>query len=335
MKSGETVKKKLILILSCLTLVVGLLIAAYIVQENSMDETIENAGKAEHGVEIVKEISYKENREKLRRNLDTILLIGIDSESIIERYTDSEFIPYYNYQQADFLCLMVFDNSDKTIRLVQINRDTMNNDPWLSATGDVGGYIYEQIALSHNSGCGLEDSCLNTCNSVSGLLFGMPIHHYIKISMGAVPVLNDIVGGVTVSIGEDLTALSPDMQRGATVKLMGDDALRFVRARKGVSDGTNISRMRRQRTYMKSYLSQAKTAFSNDLELVAETIIQLDKYMLSDMSYELLSTFANKISSYQMDAIYVPEGESVINNNYYEFHVDKDLLWEKMKEIVC
>ena len=302
--------------------------------QNYLQPEIENAGLAEHGVEKIKEISYNGETGKIRRQLDTVLFIGIDGEEL-PRYKEGEMIPYYNFQQADFLMLMVFDNIQKTVQLVQINRDTMTFVPWLGVTGDVGGYNYEQITLSHNSGSGLKDSCINTVNTVSKLLFSLPIDHYVKISMGAVPVLNDIVGGVPVTMPYDLTELEPEYKAGATVTLLGRKALSFVRARQGVADGTNISRMGRQRLYIDSYLNRASIMFSQNPELAFDTVNQLGYYMLSDMTVEQLASLADHIYNYEMKEIYTPEGRNMHDDRFYEFFPYYDKMWEKMKEIVC
>lgn len=327
-------KKTLLIILSVL-LLGGVLAGAYYVQKNSMNEQIENAGQAEHGIEIKREIRHDGQTEKFRRQLRTVLFIGIDGENEIPRYTEDDLIPFVNYQQADFLTLMVIDDINRKIELIQINRDTMTYIPWLGVTGEVGGYVYEQIALSHNFGSGLKDSCINTCNAVSRFLFKAPIDHYIMLSMGAVPVLNDAIGGVTVAIEDDLSSIDPTYIPGSTVKLVGDKALSFVRARASVGDGTNLSRMRRQRAYINGYIDQARAAFEANTEILFDTVQCLDRYMLTDMSTEALATLTDSISTYEKNSIYTPIGESVRGEEFMEFYPDIERMWIEMKRIFC
>lgn len=327
-------KKKLLIVLGVL-LLAALLAGAYFVQKNIVDEPVENAGKAEHGVETKREIKYNGQTEKLRRQLRTVLFIGIDGEDEIPRYGEDDLIPFVNEQQADFLTLMVVDDINRKIELIQINRDTITSIPWLGVTGEVGGYAYEQIALSHNFGSGLEDSCINTCNAVSRLLFKMPVDHYVMLSMGAVPVLNDAIGGVTVEIEDDLSSIDPTFIPGNTVTLIGDKALSFVRARMDVGDGTNISRMRRQRTYINSYIDQAKTAFAENADILFDTVRCLDRYMLTDMSTETLAVLTDSISTYEARPPYTPAGESVRGKEFMEFYPDIDAMWEAIKEMLC
>lgn len=327
--------KKWLLIVLGVLLIAGILSGAYYVQKNTVDVPVENAGVAEHGVEIKREISYNGNTEKLRRQLRTVLFIGIDGEDEIPKYGEDDLIPFINYQQADFLTLMVIDDINRKIDLIQINRDTITDVPWLGVTGEVGGYIHEQIALSHNFGSGLKDSCINTCNAVSKLLFNVPIDHYVKLSMGAVPVLNDSIGGVSVTIEDDLSSIDPDFTPGKTVRLMGDKALSFVRARMGVGDQTNISRMRRQRAYINGYITQAKAAFMANAEILFDTVQCLDRYMLTDMSTELMAAITDSISTYDIQDTYTPAGVSVTGEEFMEFYVDKKSMWTEIRRIFC
>ena len=323
------------IVLLCLgiLLLAGVFFGAVKIQQRIGPE-IENAGKAEHGVEIRREIIFDGEVCKMRRQLDTVLFIGIADDELVH-YEPDQMIPYYNYQQADFLALMVFDNLERTVQLIQINRDTMTSVPWLDVVGNVGGYEYEQITLSHNYGSGLKDSCINTANAVSSLLFYMPIDHYVKISMGAVPVLTDIVGGVPVTMPYDLTELDSSYTEGATVTLEGQKALSFVRARQGVADGTNISRMGRQRLYIDSYINRAKEAFSRDPELIVKTVNGLGRYMMTDMTVDQLAALGSNIEKYDEKDIYVPEGRNMHDARFYQFFPYMDRMWERIKEIVC
>ena len=327
-------KKKLLIVLGVL-LLVGLLAGAYFAQKNTVEVAVENAGQAEHGVELKREISYNGQTEKLRRQLRTVLFIGIDGEDEIPQYGEDDLIPFINYQQADFLVLMVVDDINRKIELIQINRDTMTYIPWLGVTGEVGGYVYEQIALSHNFGSGLKDSCINTCNAVSRFLFKAPVDHYVMLGMGAVPVLNDAIGGVTVAIEDDLSSIDPTFVPGNTVTLLGDKALSFVRARTSVGDGTNISRMRRQRTYMNSYIEQARAAFAANAEILFDTVECLGRYMLTDMSTEALAALTTSISTYEKEAIYTPLGTAIPGDEYMEFYPFIEAMWPEIKRILC
>ena len=65
--------------------------------------------------------------------------------------------------------------------------------------------------------------------------------------------MNDMVGGVTVTIEDDFSEVDPTLKMGETVTLMGEHAENYVRQRKEVADGRNESRMQRQSSYEEAF----------------------------------------------------------------------------------
>ena len=68
---------------------------------------------------------------RLNRRLTTILLMGVDQTA--EQQQEAN---YRNGGQADFLALVVVNDSQKTIHVIQINRDTMVELKVLSVLGE-------------------------------------------------------------------------------------------------------------------------------------------------------------------------------------------------------
>mgnify|MGYP001718301415 FL=1 len=93
-------------------------------------------------------------------------------------------------------------------------------------------------------------SCQYMVDAVSNLFYGMPINGYVALNMNAVGMINDAVGGVTVTVPEDMTQVDPSFAEGAMVTLTGDQALKFTRYRDTEKDFSNNSRMERQKQYL-------------------------------------------------------------------------------------
>ena len=146
-----------------------------------------------------KVLEYKGENYVLRKDVETFLILGLDKMS-----QDIKGDSYNNNQQADFLVLLIFDNSAKKYSVVHINRDTMAEIDVLGLAGNKVGTVNGQIALSHTYGKGGTVSNANTAKSVSRLLSGVKINHYMSITLDAVPIMNDLVGGVTVEVLDDL-----------------------------------------------------------------------------------------------------------------------------------
>ena len=328
-------KTKTILTAVLLLLLATVAALAIIAERRATRTVVENAGASEHAVRPVTVLEREGERRLLKKHVDTLLLIGTDSSSDIPTYQEGDIVPYYNFEQADFLVLLVLDNDQKLCTPIQINRDTMVDDPWLSATGDVGGTVFEQIALSHTSGSGKEDSCVNTRNAVSSLLFDLPIDNYMAISMSAIPLLNDLVGGVTVTIVDDLTPVDTDFVQGETVTLRGEQALRFIRARMTVGDGTNISRMRRHRDYLDGFMTSARARFDSDSKLTMKALEAINPYLVTDLTADAMSDVVERLDGYTIQPVQYALGDNRLGEKYYEFYVDEEDLWRIVTDALC
>lgn len=302
---------------------------------NGREETpVENAGKTIHAPQEQVSLTYKDQEYSLKEHLHTVLLIGTDDT---ERYEKQEDLlqDYYNYSQADFLMLLVQDTEAGTTDVIQLNRDTMMDVPWLDVIGNYGGTEFQQLCLAFNSGDGGRASCLNTVDAVSSLLFDAPIQHYIQMPMSAIPVLNNLVGGVPVEIPEDMTHLDPAFVNGTTVWLNGEQAERFVRARKSMPDDSNIARMSRQRIYLDSFRKQAQEAFDSDSEFALKLVEKLGEHIQSDLTAQQLSDLVQSLDKSRISPIRTVDGELVVGTQYYEFFVDEASLWEIVKQAYC
>lgn len=317
-----------------LVILAGLLGTALLTHTQEEEMPIENAGQAVHKVQEPVFLTYKGTEYPLKEKLNTVLLIGTDST---ERYEEKENLlqDYYNYNQADFLMLLVQDLEANTTEVIQLNRDTMTDVPWLDVIGQYGGTEFEQLCLAFNSGDGGRDSCQNTVDAVSSLLFDAPIEHYIQIPMSAIPVLNNLVGGVPVQIPVDMTHLDPTFVEGTTVNLNGEQAEKFVRARMSMEDDTNLARMSRQRIYLDSFQKQAKEAFDSDSEFALKLLEKIGEQLQTDLTAQQLSDLMQTLDQSHISPIRTAEGELIAGTEYYEFFVDEASLWEIVKKAYC
>ena len=197
--------------------------------------------------------------------------------------------------------------------------------PVLGLGGKLAGTYYEQLALSHTYGSGLEDSCENTRKAVSDFLNGIHIDYYLSMNMDAIGILNDAVGGVKVNVTDDFSLVDPTIQMGEMV-LQGEQALHFVRLRKDVGVQLNIARMERQRMYMEGFVNALNDQVNQNASFVLETYEQVSPYIVSDCSANTLSTLVNRFSEYTLQEIITPEGENKNGKMFMEFYVDEKKL---------
>ena len=316
----------IILILLCLAILAG---TFFYIGLNDR-KPVQDAGKAVNGEVKKTELFHGEDSFKIKEHIETLLLIGTDSGLSYEEIRNNmegKITPFYNHIQSDVLVLLVFDNDAQNVTAIQINRDTMFDVPWTDVLGNYGGTEKKQVALSYNSGSGLEDSCKNTCRTVSSLLFDAPVDHYISFTMSGINELNDLVGGVEVNISDDLTPYDPTLVKGMTVKLKGTQAESFLRSRMRLTDDdTNNARMRRHRDYFEGFMQSAREAIEKDANFTVKAIARLEPYMLTDMTVQRMSDFVEKLDTYSTGNIKYVEGE-LKTTQFYEFYPDMEQLW--------
>ena len=208
----------------------------------------------------------------------------------------------------------------------------MTDVPMLGATGDYIGLTTEQITYAHSYGDGLEKSCENTALAVSRLLYGMKIDNYLSLTMGGITALNDTVGGVTVTIEDDFSGVDDTLIKGETVTLVGEHAVNFVRARYSLKDDTNVSRMRRQATYMTALVSKLRERLAEDDAFILELYNAVADYLITDCDINDLGEISENLSTYGLGGIVTPEGENV-HGEYMEFYPDEAALQQLIADL--
>ncbi len=183
---------------------------------------------------------------ELSHEMSTYLVMGTDNSGNEEADERKDYVG----SMADFMLLLVVDDTDQTYQYIQLNRDTITEVPFLLADGTSYASADIQMCCAHAYGGSKMESCENTEKTVSMFLHGIPIDGYYALKMDAIPELNHAVGGVTVTIEDDFTAIDPEMKPGATLKLSDEQAYTFVHNRMDIGDGENTSRMRRHRAYI-------------------------------------------------------------------------------------
>lgn len=311
-------KKALLLVLICVVVMCSALLAISI-WENQQDFVGERPSEEVAG-ENTDSVEYK-----LNENIETVLVMGLDKFS-----DEVDSSSYDNDQQADFLMLFVLDNQNKTCKAIHINRDTMVEMDVLGVAGQKVGTTTQQIALSHTYGNGQNVSCRNTTKAVSNLLDGIDVTHYLSVTMDAVPVFNDLVGGVTVEVLDDFTGIDDTLVKGEKVTLMGDKALTYVRNRYGLENSTNSNRMIRQKQYIEELYRITREKTQNDENFVLTAWQELSQYTVSDCYEQDLLQIYEKISGYEYLGTVNIEGKSLVGESFMEFYPDE----EKLEKLV-
>lgn len=274
-------------------------------------------------------VSYNGKKYKYNNNIKSYLLMGIDKDEPVEEAKDA-----ISGGQSDGMFLVVTDAKEKTISVISIHRNTMTKIEACDEAGLNKQEIMGQICLQHGYGDGKRYSCQKAADAVSYLFYGLPISGYVSINMGGIPKLNDSVGGVEVTVLQDLSApgRGVELHEGETKTLSGDEAYCYLRSRDINEFDSATDRLRRQEQYITGFMEQAEKAIAGDAEKAAEIYESIGEYLVTDMDFV---TFISDMVDYEPDenGMYTVPGETVKGEEYEEFYIDDDALYDLIIQI--
>lgn len=335
-------KSKAIRAIIEIAVVVLVIFAVYFIVRQIDHNSSKNEVASETGTEQVwkefeqKDVTIKINKKKytLDHPVKTYLFLGTD-KSGNEEATDDE----YQGSMADALMLVVIDEQEKSYGILQLNRDTITEVPMLLADGTANASAKMQLCTAHWYGKDKTASCENTVNTVSKMLGGVPIDGYYALQMEAMSLLNHEVGGVTVTLEDDMTSLDPEMKKGATLTLTDHQAELLIQTRYAMDDDRNTERMRRQQIFMKAFMNKMKEKNAEDVNATIELYDRLRPYATENINMNELTTILQNMQGYSDKGIIIIDGESRIGEKlhdgekHWEFYMDKDSLEAAMKEL--
>lgn len=271
-------------------------------------------------------VRYNDKIYEYNEDILTFLVMGIDSMNPVKESKDA-----LGGGQADGLFLVVVNPDDESVKIVAINRDTMT-EVQMYGYGENGQTMIAQIAVQHGFGGGLEKSCELTRDAVSKLLYDLPIHGYVSINMGAISKINDAIGGVDVTVLEDMTKIKKSWTEGTEVTLEGKDAYNYVHWRDLTVFESNRSRLARQKQYLSAFVTKTKAATKANITLPLTLYSELSKYMVTDIKADEVAYLVSNFIDYEFatDSIYTLSGTTEMGEKHEEFYPDKDALKDLM-----
>ena len=242
-------------------------------------------------------ILYKGHTYQLNQDLATVLFLGVD-HSIEEEQTVGIG------GQSDVMLLVGLDTKTGETTVLNISRDTYAQVDIYSVNHQFIETRFEQITLAYAYGNGRETSCENAVQSVSRLLFGLPISSVLALDMKGLDAANEAVGHVKVKSLIDVQM--PDgktFQRGDLIELQGQYLDRYIRTRTQEVDA-NAARMERQRQFLTEMMLLAVSRSKSSPTFPVEFFSTLAPYMVTDLEIPdvtfLSSVFLNHGANYSI-----------------------------------
>ena len=270
-------------------------------------------------------VHYRYNSDIL-----TFLFMGVDKMTEVQDAEDGA-----DGGQSDANFLLVLNPHNRKISVIGIPRDTMTEVEVYDLDGSYLGMTKAQLAVQHGFGDGRKTSCERSVKAVSNLFYRLPIHGYCAINMGAIPLINDAVGGVDLQAAETLDFGEYRVTEGEQLHLEGMDAYYYLHNRDINKARTADGRLKRQKQYLVAYAAKALAATKNDLTFPVSLYGILSKYMVTDISVDEVGYLATQILNYSFDSddMYVLEGEIKDGERFEEFYVDEDALYRLILKI--
>lgn len=249
-----------------------------------------------------------------REDVDAYVIMGIDKDGKVERGVDA-----WDGGQADMIQVMIIDHAAKTWQLLAVDRNTLVYLETLNQDGTSAGEQYLQICLAHGYSYGLEDGCIKTVDILKNMLLTRRMNSYYALNMGGISVLNDLVGGVPITVTEEFREIDPSLKLGETVTLTGEQADSFVRARMSMADDSNVPRMKRQEVYLDAFVKKFDDLSTNE---ILDIYNKMMDYVVTNMGSATFSKLAETCKGYQkLDTIRI-KGTAQVENNYETFRMD-------------
>lgn len=273
----------------------------------------------------LREVTYGSKTYRQRPGLESYLFLGIDQ---MGKAVGTQ--SYVAGGQADTQMLLVLDNEAGTWQMLQINRDSMVEVPVISMMGTVPYTLVQQICLAHAYGNGREQSCENNVKAVSMMLDDQPIDGYLSLNMGGIGILVDLVGGVTLKVTSDFSAVDPSLVEGETITMTGQQALEFVRTRQGVDDQTNLARMARQRQFLTAFEEKLRAM---DPEFAVTAYDAMAEYIITDIASGTAVEIAERLKKYKKLPLLTIDGENTVEDGYWAYYLNPDSLQETILQL--
>lgn len=308
-------KNKIIVITLLLIVAAGASITVYTKQ--TKEKEVVSASVDDDDSDVV---TYKGKKYRYNPDMQNILFLGVDRSEKVEAKSHAG-----EGGQADTILLLAQNKADKSVKMLEISRDTMMN---VSIYDDDGTFLSKekaQIALQYAYGNSTKRSSQLMKNTVSNLLYGIPIRNVIMVDVDGIAQIVDALGGVKMRLLDDYSGIDPAFTAGAELVMNGEQAESYVRYRDTTVTGSNNDRMNRQNQFMRAIIEQLK---NTDADTVYNVVTgQAGEYIYTDLSADQIKKLGRSEVDEQIESI---SGEMKEGREHDEFYADETLLYEKI-----
>ena len=227
-------------------------------------------------------VAYQGKEYLYNTDIKTYLMMGVDIDGPVQQSSD-----YTQGGQSDALFLLVVNNKTEQLQVISINRNTMADIELCDEEGIDMGPLKTQICLQHAFGDGKRLSCGKTVDAVSGLFQNIPISGYLAMNMGGIPQMNDAVGGVEVTVQQDISfpKAGVNLKKGQKVTLNGTQAYYYLHGRDTEEYDSATKRLQREEQYIVAYMDKIKKVSTENPDQVTEIYNSVSDYLVTSVDF--------------------------------------------------
>ena len=279
-----------------------------------------------------KSVTYKGKKYFFNTDITSILCMGVDKSEL-----GLDYDVVGTGGQADSLFLVAFNTKTGETEVIAIPRDIKTDIGIYSPEGQYLKTEKHQICLAYAYGDGREKSCENTKTAVERLFYNLPIQSYFAMDLEAISYLNDAVGGVTVTLGNNSFVDSYGIQhyQGETLTLYGGNAVSYLRMRDIEELTSTTQRMDRQINYLNSFTQKAIAMTKDDLGVPLNLLSIISGNSVTDLNPAKITTFATTVITNGVNELSFKKipGELTSDGTYAEFVVDEESFYEMLLDV--
>lgn len=269
------------------------------------------------------------------------ILMGIDRGGVLEKETD---LSDWSAGQADTIFLVSLDNQNKKVSVIGIPRNAMVHLEVYNEQKECIDTIYNQICLQYGYAGGGELGLQKMADSVSKLFYDLPIHGACAVSYDAIGIVTDKLGGIEVTISEDMTAYQKNYVIGNRVMLTGKNVIPYLRYRDNSELGSPTMRLTRQKEFLRVAIAKAIEKVKENPVIVSDIYQAIIPYMNTDITLDKAVYLAAESIDYSItdSSFYQLTGEDKkvdfenaksAEDFYNDFYLDEELLKKNIMKI--
>ncbi len=268
-------------------------------------------------------VAYNGENYRLRSDVRTILFIG---------NAPSDAIPAEdrrNATEAQFLTLLVLDDTAKTYTVIEIAPSTYTT-VFAGKTS-----VEDCISMAHSYGVkGKVAPISMTQSAVQRLLNGIRVEGSVDMPLTSVSALVDELGDVEITPIEGDQHVDASLVPGTAVKIKGALAYRYLEKPTAGEGQDETALLARRVNFMQAFYREVKKITSN-YEKLSALLSKAEGLDYFGMTFTDLYGVFKSMQDYRYAGSYVPEGTYATESGKNIFRVNEEQLKQYVVKTFC